>query len=145
MGMKWLKWITVALLAAFVALFVYQNLATFDGLTAFSLDLYVRELGWSHHLYTIIGIAALLGFVLGVLLMLKPLVKTRRLLMAARQERAELLEKLPRQEPSRAAEQPQAPVPTREPSVADVQTLSGNPGADAAAADEPPPHRPEFS
>jgi uncharacterized membrane protein YciS (DUF1049 family) len=125
--MKWFKWITIGLLLAIVGLFIYQNLPTFDSLTTFALDLYFQELSWSHHLYTVIGIAALLGFILGILLMLKPHVKTRRLLVAERQEKQQLREKQQEQETPRTTEKPQAPQKSQEPSVPGGQAVSGKP------------------
>jgi uncharacterized membrane protein YciS (DUF1049 family) len=135
--MKWFKWITIVLLLAIVGISIYQNLATFDAPSKFGLDLHFQEFSWSPHLYTIIGIAALLGFILGILLMLKPHVKTRRLLAAERQEKQQLREKQQGQETPRTTEKPQAPQESQEPSVPGGQAVSGNPGSDAAASAEP--------
>jgi hypothetical protein len=84
--MKLFKLITGGLLLAVVGLFVYQNLETFRSSVAFSLDLYFHEpFPWSHHLYTVIGIAASLGFALGILCMLLPYRNARRRLRSAHQ------------------------------------------------------------
>ncbi len=74
--MRVFSWITGGLLLAIVGLFVYQNLPTFNGLVPFSLDFHIHEaFTWFHRVYTVIGMAALLGFLLGLLVMLKPYLK----------------------------------------------------------------------
>jgi hypothetical protein len=95
-------------------LFIYQNLNTFSSPVPFSLDLYIREpFPWSHHLYTVIGIAALLGFILGILAMLKPYRNTRRRLLSARQEKQPTTE-MTAQPPTGSAADPQAALPQQE-------------------------------
>jgi hypothetical protein len=97
--MRLFRLITTGLLLAIVGLFIYQNLPTFDSPIAFSLDLYIHEpFPWSLQLYTVIGIAALLGCILGVLLMLKPYLKLRRILFQARQEKPQPPEEQPGQD-----------------------------------------------
>lgn len=79
--MRVFSWITGGLLLAIVGLFVYQNLLTFNGLLPFVLDFYIHEaFTWFHRLYTVIGMAAFLGFLLGLLVILKPYLKMRRML-----------------------------------------------------------------
>jgi hypothetical protein len=112
--MKLFKLITGGLLLAFVGLFIYQNLNIFSSSVAFSLDLYIHEpFPWSHHLYTVIGIAALLGFILGILAMFKPYRNTRRRLHSARQEKQPATE-MPAQPSSTPPAEAQGPVPTQE-------------------------------
>lgn len=97
--MRLFKLITSGLLLVLVGLFIYQNLPTFDSPVAFSLDLYIHEpFPWSHQLYTVIGFAALLGFILGTLLMLKPYLKLRRILFQTRQDKQQPPEKQPEQD-----------------------------------------------
>jgi len=85
--MKLFKFVIGSLVLAFVGLFIYQNLVSFRSPIPFNLDLYVHEqISWNHPLYTVIGIAALLGFALGVLLMLKPYLKARRRAFSEPQE-----------------------------------------------------------
>jgi hypothetical protein len=79
--MRVFSWITGGLLLAIVGLFVYQNLPTFNGLLPFSLDFHIHAaFTWSHRVYTVIGMAAFLGFLLGLVVMLKPYLKMRRML-----------------------------------------------------------------
>jgi hypothetical protein len=113
-GMKLFKLITGGLLLAIVGLFIYQNLNTFRGPVAFSLDLYIHEpFPWSHNLYTVIGIAALLGFVLGILVMLTPYRNARRRLLSARQDKPPVAE-TPSAPPPASPADPQAALAPQE-------------------------------
>ena len=86
--MRLFKLCTTCLVLAFIGLFFWQNAATFKALQNFSLDLYIREpVHWSHYLYTLLFFAGLLGFLTGILLMLKPYRNTRRLLAQERQQK----------------------------------------------------------
>lgn len=96
--MKVFSWITGGLLLAIVGLFVYQNLPTFDGLLPFRLDFHIHEaFTWFHRVYTVIGMTASLGFLLGLLVMLKPYLKMRRMLKDRRNP----------EEPAQVQQQPQ--------------------------------------
>jgi uncharacterized membrane protein YciS (DUF1049 family) len=130
--MKWFKWITIVLLLAIVGISIYQNLATFDAPSQFGLDLHFQEFSWSPHLYTIIGIAALLGFILGILLMLKPHVKTRRLLAAERQEKQQLREK------TQTTDKPQVPAAPPEQMGPGNSVVSSNADAGTVASGDSP-------
>ncbi len=136
--MRLLKWITFALLAAIVGLFIYQNLGTFNSLIPFSLDLYIHEaFPWSHHLYTIIGVGAALGFLLGLMLMLKPYLRLRRMLFEERQEKQQLKQQQP--DLQTAPARPAAPAPDTStaggapprPAFPEGQTQSASPDAGA--------------
>ncbi len=84
--MKWFKLITGGLVVVLVALFMYQNLAAFKTPVGFKFDLYIREpLAWSLQAYTLMLAAAVIGFCLGILAMLKPYFNVRRLLSQERQ------------------------------------------------------------
>ena len=86
--MRLFKLITVSLLLAIVALFIYQNLATFQTLINFSFDLYIREkLSWQHYLYTLLLFSFGIGFFGGILVMLRPYFNVRRRMIRERQER----------------------------------------------------------
>ncbi len=81
------KLVTGGLVIAVIALFFYQNIPAFNSLLSFQLDLFIREpVKWEHYLYTLLLIAALLGFLAGFLLMLSPYLQQRRRLAAERLE-----------------------------------------------------------
>jgi flagellar biosynthesis/type III secretory pathway M-ring protein FliF/YscJ len=89
--MRLFKLILCFLVIAFIALFIWQNLPTFKTLLPFSLDLYVREqLVWQHFLYTLLLASGLLGLLIGILLMMKPYLRIRRLLHQERQEKQQM-------------------------------------------------------
>lgn len=89
--MKWFKLITGGLVIALITLFLYQNLAAFKTPIGFKFDLAIREpLAWSLQTYTLLLLAAAIGFCLGVLVMLKPYFNVRRLLTQERQEKQDL-------------------------------------------------------
>jgi uncharacterized integral membrane protein len=112
--MKVLKWLTGGLLLAIGALFIYENLATFSSRVHFNLDLFIHEaFSWSHPLYAIILMSAGLGLFLGLLLLLRPLLRLRRSLAQVAGEREECLTKLREQAERHAtAPLPQDPAAT---------------------------------
>jgi hypothetical protein len=85
--MRLFKLILSIIVLAFISLFVWQNLSTFKTPLPFSLDLYARKMDWQHQLYTLLIGTFLVGFIGGLLLMLKPYFGARRLLAQERQER----------------------------------------------------------
>lgn len=86
--MRLFKLITTALLLGLVALFFYENLGTFTSRLPFTLDLYIREqVSWDHPVYAVLMFAAILGFVAGVAVMLRPLLQMRRALGQEREEK----------------------------------------------------------
>jgi len=86
--MRAFKLLTTGLVLAVIGLFFWQNAAVFKTIVPFALDLYIHEnVTWSHQLYTLLLIAGGLGLIMGIILMLKPYFKVRRLLAEARQER----------------------------------------------------------
>jgi|GEM_PF-1378510 len=116
--MKLFKWLSGCIILAIIGLFIYQNLATWKSSADFTLYLYIEHLNWSHHLYTIIAISAGLGLVLGILLMLKPYLKIRRILAGERQEKQQSVESV--QKPAAPAAEPASPheAPADQPSAA---------------------------
>lgn len=77
--MRLFKLITTVLFLGIIGLFIYQNLPTFQGLVPFRLNLYVSQpVDWAHHLYTIMFLSAIVGFVIGVLVLLKPYLSLRK-------------------------------------------------------------------
>ncbi|MGV8075624.1 MAG: hypothetical protein AB2L11_13845 [Syntrophobacteraceae bacterium] len=86
--MRTFKLIIFGLIIAFIALFIYQNSQTFTSLQSFTLNLYaIQPMEWQLYLYTLLIFAAVIGCMLGILLMLKPYFKVRRLLAKERQEK----------------------------------------------------------
>lgn len=89
--MRWFKLIIGSLILLLIALFIYQNLETFNRLEDFRLYLGIREeVKWSLSLYSLLITAGMLGFLLGFILMLKPYFKTKRLLAQERQAKQQL-------------------------------------------------------
>ena len=143
--MKWVKWITISLILAIVALFIYQNLPVFDSSATFKLDLHFREFQWSHQLYTVIGIGALLGFILGLLLMLKPHLKVRRRLSEERQAKTQLQEQQKAQEQTQTTDNTQAPAAPPNSMGPGDTAVSANVDAGAGASSDAPAPRAESS
>ena len=81
--------VTVVILGLIVA-FIWQNLPTFSAEQPFELSLYFGQpLKWSHSVYTLLGISAAIGFVAGIMVMLKPFLSARKKLAQDRQEKPE--------------------------------------------------------
>ena len=116
--MKLFKWLSGCIILAIIGLFIYQNLGTWKSDLPFSLDL-IEQLKWTHRLYTIIAISAGLGLVLGILLMLKPYLKIRRILAGERQEKQHSVESV--QKPAGPAAESVSPheAPADQPSAAE--------------------------
>jgi uncharacterized integral membrane protein len=92
--MRWVKLIAVLVILGLIALFAWQNIPTFNAVQSFQLNLYFGQpLVWTHSVIVLMAISAGIGLVLGLLVMLKPFVSTRRKLAQERQERQELQEK----------------------------------------------------
>ena len=86
--MRLFKLCTTSFVLALVGLFFWQNGSIFKTFLPFSFDLHILEpLHWKHHLYTLLLFAGFLGFLAGILTMLKPYRKMRRLLAFERQQR----------------------------------------------------------
>jgi hypothetical protein len=117
--MKLFKWLSGCIILAIIGSFIYQNLGTWKSSADFTLYLYIERLNWSHQLYTIIAISAGLGLVLGILLMLKPYLKIRRILAGERQEKQQSVETV--QQPAAPATDATSPhePPIDQPSTAE--------------------------
>lgn len=87
--MKLFKLIVTLVVLALIALFVWQNMETWMKPASFKLNLYLGQTEWSLELYVIMFLSAFVGFILGALALMKPYVKTRRLLVRERQEKKE--------------------------------------------------------
>ncbi len=93
--MRLFKLIIFLLVVGFLALFVYQNMATFTISHNFVLDLKVRApIEWSLKVYEILLISIGIGLFIGILLLVKPWLNARRALARERKEKESLREKL---------------------------------------------------
>jgi hypothetical protein len=89
--MRIFKLVTTLLVLGLITLFFYQNTPAFQSLIQFQYDLKIKEqMMWSHHLYTLLLVSGAAGFVLGILVMMKPYFNVRRLLAKERQEKLTL-------------------------------------------------------
>lgn len=80
--MRWFKFVMTVVVLAIVYLFIQQNIGSFNQSLEFKLDLpFLGEdqtLTWSHSVYGLIFISALVGFVLGFFSLLLPYFRSRR-------------------------------------------------------------------
>jgi uncharacterized integral membrane protein len=103
--MRWVKLVAVLVILGLIALFAWQNIPTFNAVHSFQLNLYFGQpLVWTHSVIVLMAISAAVGLVIGILMMLKPFVSTRRKLAQERQERQERQEL--REPPERQEEKP---------------------------------------
>jgi hypothetical protein len=106
--MRIFKLVTTLLVLGLITLFFYQNTPAFQSLIQFQYDLKIREqMMWSHHLYTLLLASGAMGFVLGILVMMKPYFNVRRLLAKERQEKQTLASTLVETPPISPSENPQ--------------------------------------
>jgi hypothetical protein len=97
--MRWIKLIVVLVILGLIALFAWQNIPTFNAVHSFQLNLYFSQpIVWTHSVVALMAISAGIGLVVGILVMLKPFLNTRRKLAQERQERQEKQEVPPPQE-----------------------------------------------
>ncbi|MGC9965634.1 MAG: LapA family protein [Syntrophobacteraceae bacterium] len=89
--MKVFKLIVSLIILCLVGLFIYQNMETWRQLIKFKLNLYFFQTDAAKppdlELYFIILLSAVVGFIVGLVAMLKPYFKTRRLLKRERFEK----------------------------------------------------------
>lgn len=92
--MKLFKLLFTLLILGFIGLFIWENLPAFQTVIPFQLNLhYVQETArweWTHPVHTLMGIAGGLGFILGMLIMIRPFLKTRRGLVQEREAKRAL-------------------------------------------------------
>lgn len=85
--MKILKLVTGGLVVFIIGLFIWQNIPTFTTELPFRFNLYIKEhLAWTFKVYTLLVAIGLLGFILGIVVMLRPYFNVRRSLVKERQE-----------------------------------------------------------
>jgi uncharacterized integral membrane protein len=94
--MKLFKLIITLLILCFIGLFVFQNMETWKQSVSFKLNLYFNEGHDTQSIeqYIVILLSALIGFIIGLALLVKPHIKTRRLLKRERQEKQTLHEQV---------------------------------------------------
>ena len=86
--MKLVKLIITLVVLGLIALFVGQNMKAWTGLVPFNIDLWILgKAEWNLEIYLIILISAGIGLLMGIILMLKPYFRTRKLLARERHER----------------------------------------------------------
>ena len=85
--MRSFKLLVTLVILCLIGIFIYQNMQTWTQPVSFKLNLYVYQANPSFELYPVILLSALVGFIVGIALMLKPYFKTRRLLKRERQEK----------------------------------------------------------
>ncbi len=96
--MRFVKLIVILVILGLIALFIWQNTLTFNTPQHFKLSLYFGQpVEWTHSVSSLMGIAAVIGFVAGILVMLKPYLGLRKKLARERQE-AKSQEPQPQQE-----------------------------------------------
>lgn len=78
--MRLFKLITGCLVLLIIALFIYQNLATFNALQEFKLNFYFESSSGKISLYALLMLSAAIGFVVGIAVMLKPYFSARQAL-----------------------------------------------------------------
>jgi uncharacterized integral membrane protein len=89
--MRFVKLIVTVVILGLIAAFIYQNLSTFSAEQTFELSLYFGQpMKWSHSIYSLLGISAVIGFLVGIMVMLKPFLSARKKLAGERQEKPEV-------------------------------------------------------
>jgi uncharacterized integral membrane protein len=85
--MRFIKPIIALIILALVALFFLQNTDAFAKMQEFKLNLFFgTPLTWEHSIFSLLAMSAVVGFVVGILVMLKPYLGARKRLAENRQE-----------------------------------------------------------
>jgi hypothetical protein len=86
--MRLVKLIITLAIVGLIALFIGQNLKAWTGPVSFNLDLWILgKTARSLELYVIILISGIIGLLIGLMLLLKPYFRTRKMLARERQEK----------------------------------------------------------
>jgi hypothetical protein len=89
--MRFIKLIVTLVILGLIGAFIYQNIPTFYAEQPFQLNLYFgHPLVWTHSIFSLLAISAAVGFVIGILLLLKPYLNMRKKLAQERQEKQEV-------------------------------------------------------
>jgi len=92
--MKLFKLLVTLIILCFIGLFIYENLQTWTQPVSFKLDLMIFQSNAGLELYLLILISVLIGFIVGLALLLGPYIKTRRLLKREQQDKKTLQKQL---------------------------------------------------
>lgn len=82
--MRLLKPVVGLIILALIVLFVWQNMETWGSAANFKLDLYLSKAAFSLQIYALMFLSALAGFLVGILVLLKPYFAARRTLAQER-------------------------------------------------------------
>ena len=85
--MRFIKLIVAVVILGLIGIFFWQNLPTFNAVQPFKLSLYFGQpMVWTHSIASLLAISAGIGFLLGILVMLKPYMGLRKKLAQEKQE-----------------------------------------------------------
>ena len=86
--MRFIKPIIILIILGLIALFIWQNIPTFNALQVFQLTLpFSQPMKWTFSLATLVGISGAVGLLLGIIIMFKPYRGLRKKLVEERQEK----------------------------------------------------------
>ena len=84
--MRFVKPIVALVILAVIALFFWQNVDAFAKMQQFKLSLFFgAPLTWEHSVFSLLAMSAVVGFVVGILVMLKPYQSARKRLAEDKQ------------------------------------------------------------
>lgn len=84
--MRFIKPIIILIILGLIGLFIQQNMATFNALHTFELSLYFGQpMKWTLSVCSLLAISLVVGLILGILIMFKPYMGSRRKLAEERQ------------------------------------------------------------
>jgi hypothetical protein len=88
--MRFIKPIIILIILGLIALFIQQNLGTFNAEQTFKLSLYFGQpMVWTLSICSLLGISGAIGLVVGILAMLKPYLGLRKRLAQEQQGKQE--------------------------------------------------------
>jgi uncharacterized integral membrane protein len=92
--MRLFKLLVTLVILCLIGIFIYQNMQIWTQPVSFKLNLYFNQQHDTEDIeqYTVILLSVLLGFIIGLALLLRPHIRTRRLLKRERQEKRTLQE-----------------------------------------------------
>ena len=91
--MRFIKPIVILVILGLAAAFIWQNLPTLNAEQPFEFSLYFGQpFKWTHPVYALLAVAAIVGFLVGILVMLKPFRSVRKKLAQERLGKQEIKE-----------------------------------------------------
>ena len=85
--MRFIKPIIILVILGLIALFIQQNLSTFNAEQPFKLSLYFGQpMVWTLSVFTLLTVSAVIGLMVGILIMLKPYMGLRKKMAQEKQE-----------------------------------------------------------